>query len=155
MNKYSQAKNLLQRTAQHLMLSKQHIDKSIYKHKLYSSNNQYGWKLKILCNCRVDELDKLEQKYIDYYLSKGYKAYNVTGGGQFNKKEDIGMRQQIKLKSYKNGKDLGYEKARKEIKVYFEKYLDVVIKGKITKIKQRKLEEFINWYGKEDINNNV
>ena len=35
-----QAKNLLNRTAQHLMISKQHIDKSIYKHKLYRNTKK-------------------------------------------------------------------------------------------------------------------
>ena len=142
-----QAKDLLQRTAQHLVGRKQHIDKSLCKHGLLSENNPNGWKLKVLYLCDERTLDYWEQKYIDYFLQKGYKPYNVTGGGQFNKKKDIGERQQTKLKSFKNGKDLGYEKARKQVKQYFEKYLDYVIKDKTNKIKERKLKEFEEFLG--------
>lgn len=140
-----QANNLLNRTAQHLMISKQHIDKSIYKHKLYSETNPYGWRLKILNKCCVTDLDFCEQVYINNYLNDNWKVYNVTGGGQYDKKADIGERQQTKLKSYKNGKNLGYEKAREEVKIYFDKYLDYNIKGKSNKIKERKLLEFKDW----------
>ena len=79
------------------------------------------------------------------YLNDNWKVYNVTGGGQYDKKADIGERQQTKLKSYKNGKNLGYEKAREEVKIYFDKYLDYNIKGKSNKIKERKLLEFKDW----------
>ena len=138
-----QAKNLLERTAQHLMGRKQHIDKSLYVHKLYNGNNRFGWKLAILKKCNMDELDYFEQFYINFYKDiDNTVLYNVTGGGQIDKAKDIGERLQTKLKSYKNGKDLGYEKARNEIKVFFEKYLDYSIKGKPTKIKERKLAEF-------------
>jgi hypothetical protein len=140
-----QAKNLLQRTAQHLMGRQQHIDKSLYVHKLYSKDNPNGWKLRVLIYCDEKDLDHFEQFYIKFNQDKGFKSYNVTGGGQFNKKGDIGERQQTKLKSYKNGKDLGYEKARKEIQVFFEKYLDYTIKGKTNKTKERKLKEFKEW----------
>ena len=145
-----QAKNLLQRTAQHLMGTKQHIDKSLYVHKTYSKDNPYGWKLRVLIYCDEKDLDHFEQFYIKFNQDKGYKSYNVTGGGQFNKKGDIGERQQTRLKSYKNGKDLGYEKARKEIQVFFEKYLDYTIKGKINKTKERKLNEFKEWLEVQD-----
>lgn len=140
-----QAKNLLNRTAQHLMDKKQHIDKSLYKHKLYNDYNPYGWKLKVLHFCGLESLDIMEQNYIHYFLSKGYKSYNVTGGGQIDKKSDIGQRQQTKLKSYKNGKNLGYDKAKDYVKVMFDKYLDYYIKGNPTKIKERKLSEFEEW----------
>ena len=140
-----QAKDLLTRTAQHLMGRKQHIDKSLYVHKLYSEDNPYGWKLKVIYYCAVRDLDFYEQHFIQYYLKQGYKTYNVTGGGQLNKKQDIGERQQTKLKSYKNGKNLGYEQAREEVREYFDKYLDFKIKGKSGKVKERKLEEFKKW----------
>jgi hypothetical protein len=137
-----QAKNLLERTAQHLMGRKQHIDLSLYKRKWWDKQNPYGWKLYLFCNCEQEELDKMEKYYINNFLKHGYKLYNVTGGGQIDKAKDIGERNQTKLKSYKNGKNLGAEKVREKIKTYFEKYLDVSIKGKINKIKERKLEEF-------------
>ena len=148
-----QAKDLLNRTASHLEGYKKknpsHIDKSLFKHKFYPNNN-FGWRLKVLCTCPVVLLDSLEQDYIQYYLNNGYKVYNVTGGGQIDKAKDIGERQQTKLKSYKNGKGLGYEKARKEVKTYFDKYLDYTIKGKPTKIKERKLKEFKEFLGGTD-----
>ena len=145
-----QAKNLLQRTAQHLSGRRQHIDKSLYVHKTYNNDNPYGWKLRVLIYCDEKDLDHFEQFYIKFNQDKGYKSYNVTGGGQFNKKGDIGERQQTKLKSYKNGKDLGYEKARKEIQVFFEKYLEYTIKGKTNKTKERKLSEFKEWLEVQD-----
>ena len=141
-----QAKNLLNRIAQHLMGRKQHIDKSLYVHKLYAFDNKNGWKLTILQKCDIDELDYLEQHYIKFYSDiDNVKVYNVTGGGQFDKKSDIGERQQTKLKSYKNGKNLGYDKARDYVKVMFDKYLDFAVKGKTNKTKERKLSEFKEW----------
>lgn len=138
-----QAKNLLQRTAEHLMGKKQHIDKSIYVHKLYSEDNPTGWKLRVLINCREEDLDHFEKFYIDFNKQQGFKCYNVASGGQGSERTtDVGERQQTKLKSFKNGKDLGYKKAIAEVKVYFEKYLDFKIKGKETKIKQKKYKEF-------------
>lgn len=140
-----QAKNLLNRTAQHLIDKKQHIDKSIYKHKIYSETNPHGWKLKVLEKPIFGGLDLAEQFYINVYFKKNWKLYNVTGGGQIDKKSDIGERQQTKLKSYKNGKNLGYDKARDYVKVMFDKYLDFSIKGKTNKTKERKLSEFKEW----------
>ena len=140
-----QAKNLLQRTAQHLMGRQQHIDKSLYVHKLYSKDNPNGWKLRVLIKCAESDLDHFEQFYINFNKNLGLKMYNITGGGQFDKKSDITERQQTKLKSYKNGKGLGYDKARQEVKVFFDKYLDYSIKGKSNKTKERKLKEFKEW----------
>lgn len=140
-----QARDVLTRTAQHLMGRTQHIDKSLYKHGFYSIENPCGWRLHIIKYCDVSQLDLGERYYIDYYLSQGFKSYNVCGGGQINKAKDIGKRQQTKLKSYKNGKGLGYEKARNEVKVFFEKYLDFTIKGNTNKIKERKFNEFKEW----------
>lgn len=141
-----QAKNLLNRTAQHLMGRQQHIDKSLYVHKLYSEDNKTGWKLTVLQKCGLDELDRWEQCYIKFYSNtENVNVYNVTGGGQRDKKADINERQQTKLKSYKNGKNLGYDQAKDYVKVMFEKYLDCGIKGKTNKIKERKLKEFIEW----------
>lgn len=137
-----QAKCLLDRTSQHLLDSKQHIDKSLKKHKLCSKENPYGWKLKILKKCRIDELDYYEKEYINLYWGKNWKLYNVTGGGQFDKAEDIGERYEVKLKSYRNGKAIAYDKAREYVKTMFDKYLDYTIKGKENKLKLRKFNEF-------------
>ena len=141
-----QAKNLLQRTAEHLMGKKQHIDKSIYVHKLYSEDNPTGWKLRVLINCREEDLDHFEKFYIDFNKQQGFKCYNVSSGGQGSERTtDVGERLQTKLKSYKNGKGLGYEKAKNEVRELFGKYLDFSIKGKPNKIKERKFNEFKEW----------
>ena len=138
-----QAKNLLQRTAEHLMGKKQHIDKSIYVHKLYSEDNPTGWKLRVLINCREEDLDHFEKFYIDFNKQQGFKCYNVSSGGQGSERDkDVGERVHTKLKSYKNGKDKGYNKAISEVRTLFAKYLDVSIKGKESKIKLKKLDEF-------------
>lgn len=140
-----QAKNLLTRTAQHLMGNKQHIDKSLYVHKLYSEDNKCGWKLKIITKCSIFDLDLKEQFYINMFLNKGWKMYNVTGGGQINKKTDVGERYEVKLRTYRNGKIIADKKAREYVKSMFDKYLDYSIKGKSNKIKERKLREFKEW----------
>ena len=125
------------------MGKKQHIDKSIYVHKLYSEDNPTGWKLRVLINCREADLDHFEKFYIDFNKQQGFKCYNVCSGGQgCERDKDVGERVHTKLKSYKNGKDKGYNKAISEVRTLFAKYLDVSIKGKESKIKLKKLEEF-------------
>jgi hypothetical protein len=146
-----QSVDILRRCCEHLSVKakEQHIDKSLAKHGLWSETNQIGWRVKVLALCDKNELDKAETMFIDRYLKSGeFKVYNVTGGGQLDKSKDIGERQQTKLKSYKNGKNLGAEKVKEQIRIYFEKYLDVIIKGKTTKIKERKLKEFIKFIEK-------
>ena len=139
-----QAKNLLQRTAQHLTVVKKetHIDKSLYAHKLYSEQNPYGWSLRVIEIAEPKKLDELEKHYINKYKQAGYKIYNVTGGGQIDKAEDIGERMPKKLKSYANGKKYGYEQARKEVAKLFEKNLTYSINGKPNKNKEKAVEKF-------------
>lgn len=137
-----QAKHLLDRISQHLMGRKQHIDKSLYVHKLYSQDNPNGWRFKVLCYCDEESLDSCEQHYIQRAIKFYDKIYNVTGGGQIDKAGDIGERYEVKLKTYKNGKNIAYNKAKEYVKTMFDKYLDYSIKGKTTKIKERKLKEF-------------
>ena len=136
-----QAKNLLRRCASHLSGRKQHIDLSLYKHKWFSLNNPQGWKLKILEYCPKEELDKREQYYIDKYVNLGWKCYNVQGGGKNDRKQDINERNLTKLKSYANGKQIGYEKARKEIALLFTKYLTYDVK-KANILSQKAKERF-------------
>ena len=148
-----QAKDLLTRCGQHLMGREQHIDKSLYVHKFYSADNPTGWRLRVIKTCDRSQLDLAERTYIQYYLDKNYKSYNVAGGGQFNKAEDVGERYEVKLKTYKNGKMFAYEKARLYVKNMFDKYLDYTIKGKPTKIKERKFAEFGEFLAEADKEN--
>ena len=137
-----QSRQILSRCADHLAGRQQHIDRSLYNRKLYSESNPYGWKVGVLTYCPVQDLDKYEIAYINKYKEMNFNLYNVTGGGQFDKENDIGERMQTKLKNYKKGKSLGAEKTKNYIKTMFDKYLDFGIKPPTNKIKERKVEEF-------------
>ena len=128
-----QAIKILTRCAGHLATRKKqsHIDKSLQKHGLWSNDNQNGWFVSCIKNCSINELDYYEKYFISHYLTDEYKVYNITGGGQLEKET--------------------YKQIQEKLKILFEKYLDVTIKGKETKIKQKKLEEFKQFIGvKED-----
>lgn len=145
-----QAKRLLTRLAQHLVNKSQHIDKSLYKRGLYSQENPYGWHISVITYCPEEKLDKFEQAYIKKAQESGFSLYNVTGGGQFDKEQDINERYQPNLKRYKSGKNKGYEKCLTEVRTYFNKYLDYSIKPPTNKIKERKAEEFKKFLNKYD-----
>ena len=132
-----QSKHILQRLAEH-MRGYQHIDRSLIKHKLWSKDNPTGWSLDWFVNCKETDLDFLEQLWIKEYANMGYQLRNKTAGGQIDK---IGLEQE-QTKGYHKGVAYGKAKQLKEIRVYFEKYLDAVIKGKPNKIKERKYNEF-------------
>lgn len=119
-----QAKNLMQRLISHLSGYQQHIDLSIKKHNLYSKNNPYGWKIGFI-NCSVEELDEKEQEYIKKY-AKDHQLLNVTGGGQGEGKRNLGVGKSTK--GYRDGLVQGKKNASKEVAVYFDKYLDAIVK---------------------------
>lgn len=133
-----QAKNLLERTVSHLMGYNQHIDKSLKKHKLYSIDNPTGWQMTIF-ECEESQLNELETKFIEEYANKGYQLRNKTSGSQGKGK--FGIADNKEAKGYRDGVEYGKKKILDEIKVFFDKYLDFVIKGKPNKIKERKFEE--------------
>lgn len=129
----------LKRCVSHHLGRKQPIDKSIYKRGYYDATNNYvGWKLNVLY-FNPNELDEKERFYIDAYKKAGYVLYNIESGGTIGK-TIIGDRQSPK--GYFDGVAYGKKKRLKEIKVFFDKYLDFVIKGKPNKLKERKLQEF-------------
>ena len=138
--------SVLDRCASHLdgykSKNPSHIDKSLYVHKLFTQKSD-GWKLKILTYCVAEQCDYLEQEFIRQYRTLDVvELYNVTIGSQGKGKVDFQERSQEKLKRYKNGKNKGKIAILRQIKVYFDKYLDFVIKEPQNKIKQRKLQEF-------------
>lgn len=134
-----QAKHILTRLAQHLMRFEQHIDKSLAVHGLYSETNKEGWKVDFI---EYDEslLNEKEQEYILKYANAGYQLRNKTAGSQSNGK--IGINDNKTSKGYRDGVKKGKFDAIKSIRNYFDKYLNYVIKGKPTKIKIKKMEEF-------------
>ena len=134
-----QSQDLLERTCSHV-LGYSHIDISLRKWGWYNQNtNPYGWRLHFYY-CPKNELDKLERAEIEKYTKKGAVLYNITSGGQGEGKTDINERKAVK--TYTEGIKVGENKFRKKTKEFFDKYLDYSIKGKPTKIKERKFQEF-------------
>lgn len=133
-----QSKHILQRLAEHF-LGYQHVDISLKKRGLFDEDkNPQGWNV-IFYEFEENKLDEAEQKFIELYNEMGYQLrYNKTGGGQIDKK---GFEQE-QTNGYYKGVAYGKSKQLGEIKIYFDKYLDVIIKGKPNKIKERKLKEF-------------
>jgi hypothetical protein len=140
-----QAKHLLTRLAQHLS-GFQHIDISLKKHGLYSEENKTGWDITAF-ELNENLLDGHEQYYIKLYAGWGYQLYNHTTGSQGAGKKALGDPKE--RKGYNQGLHNGYIKAIKEVRNYFDKYLDFVIKGKTNKTKERKFEEFKRWVYEE------
>lgn len=133
-----QSKHMLNRLAEH-MLGYQSIDFSIKKHGWYSLDNIYGWKIEYLL-CEQEYLNDLERDYIKCYANLGYQLKNKTKGGQDTGKG--GLENQKPARGYFDGVEMGRQKTIKAIKVYFEKYLDAVIKPHHTLTKEKKLKEF-------------
>ena len=133
-----QALHLLDRLISHLQGYEQHIDRSLKKHKLWSKDNPNGWQIKFI-HCHQENLNAIEQQMILEYATSGYQMLNKTSGSQGTEKFAIVDNQR---KGYLQGKNDGKIATLRQIKVYFDKYLDFVIKGKETKIKTRKLQEF-------------
>ena len=143
-----QAKKLLTRINAHVNFSSkpQHIDLSLKKHGVATKNNLGGYKLRVY-KCAESELDAKEKYFIQFYLDHNYNLLNVESGGQDEGHIDLNYRKANK--GYRDGLKKGYSNCLKEIRVYFDKYLDFVIKEpRLTKkkkpvaIKQQKYDEF-------------
>ena len=115
-----QAKHIMDRLVQHFFGYDQHIDKSLKKHKLASKDNPEGWNINCL-EFPEDQLNEKEQLYIKMYANAGYQLRNKTSGSQDGAK--FGIADNKSSKSYRDGVVYGYEKARKEVKELFDKYL--------------------------------
>ena len=140
-----QAKNLLQRLAQHLS-GYQHIDLSLKKHGLWSADNPCGWRI-WFTECRIEELDTLEQEWIRKCAFKGYQLRNKTTGSQGVGKQ--GLDNQKAPKGYYDGKKQGYLDAQKYVSNLFDKHLKFSQKSdKPNKNQEKALEkfkDFLNW----------
>lgn len=145
-----QAKHILTRLAEHLR-GYLHIDFSLKAHGLYSNENKTGWSVDFV-EYPESELNKQEQEFIKEYARLGYQLRNKTTGSQDNSKKSVDANRE--LGGYRRGVRQGYAKAIKELNVFFDKYLDFVIKGKPNKIKQKKLEEFKIFLGGTDESKN-
>lgn len=113
---------ILQRMAEHL-LGYQHIDRSLKAHK-FIGEAEYGWELDWF-ECFESELDGYEKEYILKYANMGYQMRNHTIGSQHKGKAGLGENKPPK--GYFDGVAYGYKKAIREVKEYFDKYLDFEI----------------------------
>lgn len=142
-----QAKNVLKRLAQHFVSYEQEIDVSLKNRALKYPSNPYGWHIEVEY-CPIEQLNERERYWIKQYQDDpSYKILNITSGGQDEGKEDINERKATK--KYSEGLKVGYQNCLKDIKEFFEKYLDFDIKptlvkkdGTRTAISLKKYDEF-------------
>jgi hypothetical protein len=135
------SRTLLDRCIAHDMGYAQRIDISLKKRKYYSESNPYGWKLNVL-TFPERLLDEKERYYIDLYVRIGGECYNKENGGTTGKQL---INERKPPKSYTDGLKQGRKNAVREVKVFFDKYLDYSVKGVSNKIKERKYNEFKEW----------
>ena len=134
-----QAVKLRERLASHLS-GYQHIDLSIKKHGLWSEENPTGYRVHFL-EFAENLLDEMEQKYIKQYANAGYQMRNSTAGSQGKGKH--GLDNQKQPRTYYEGLNNGYERARKEIAHLFDLHLDYKTKSdKPNKNQQKALQKF-------------
>lgn len=135
-----QAKHILTRLAQHLV-NYQHIDLSLKKHGLYSSENSYGWYVSFY-NFPIAELDAREREFIKLYASHGYQLRNKTAGGQDSGKLQIN--EYRPTKGYRDGLEQGRKNLAKELSHIIDKHLVVGLKPEKAnnKVSQKALEKF-------------
>lgn len=135
-----QALHILTRLAQHLV-GYQHIDLSLKKHGLYSTDNPCGWKIGFL-NFSNEQLDEKEQYYIKAYAQNGYQLRNKTAGGQGDGKKQIN--EYRPSKGYRDGIKQGRINLARELKHIIDTHLIVTIRHdkEHNKVSQKSFEKF-------------
>ena len=118
------AENLLTRLAQHLLGYEQHIDRSLKKHKLYSNDNFYGWKIGFE-HFEIEELNSKEQYYIREYAGLGYQLKNKNSGGTLGK---VQLDEYKPSKTYRDGLKQGKKSLAKELSTIIDKHLEISLK---------------------------
>lgn len=138
-----QAKSVLQRLASHLVGYEQHIDLSLRKHKLYSEDNPYGWRVEFL-NFPESQLDEKEKYYIKLYADNGYQLRNVSIGGQGGNRDSGSIGERKAPKGYLQGIQQGRKNLAKELFNIAEKHLKIEIRADKAnnKVSQKQYEKF-------------
>lgn len=139
-----QAKSVLQRLTSHLVGYEQHIDLSLRKHKLYSEDNPYGWRVEFL-NFPESQLDEKEKYYIKLYADKGYQLRNVSLGGQGENRASGSIGERKAPKGYLQGVQQGRKNLARELSHIIEKHLVVTIREdkQGNKVSQKQLDKFM------------
>ncbi len=140
-----QAKSVLQRLASHLVGYEQHIDLSLRKHKLYSEDNPYGWRVEFL-NFPESQLDEKEKYYIKLYADNGYQLRNVSIGGQGENRDSGSIGERKAPKGYLQGIQQGRKNLAKELSRIAEKHLKIEIREdkRYNKVSQKQYEKFMD-----------
>ncbi len=135
-----QAKHLLKRLVGHLS-GYQHIDNSLKKYGLFSTDNPHGWKVGFLLYPE-DELDRWEQHWIKEYAKGGYQLRNKTAGGQGEGKVQID--EYRPAKGYRDGITQGRVNMARELKHIIETHLIVSLRPEKAnnKVSQKAFEKF-------------
>lgn len=136
-----QAKHILTRLAQHLSGYSQHIDLSLKKHKLWSPDNPYGWRVNAL-NFPEKLLDEKEQFFIKQYANSGYQLRNKTSGSQGSGKAQID--EYKPQKGYRQGIQQGKKMLARELSDIAGKHLEIGLKPEKqnNKTSQKMFEKF-------------
>ena len=133
------AKHLLERLGGHLAGRTQWIDRSLYKHGLYTEENPTGYRVNFL-KFPENELDEKEQYYIRKYANAGYQLRNIEGGGNLGK-TDINERKPAK--KYFDGVEQGKKNAKEFVKHLFDLHLDYAPKkNPPTKLQEKAMQKF-------------
>ena len=135
------SKSLLTRLGEHLV-GYQHIDLSIKKHGLYSTDNPYGYKVDILCKCPAEECNEKEQYYIKKAADAGYQLRNHNSGSQGKGRRTFDNAKPSK--TYREGLAMGYLNARRDVAHWFSLHLNVSMK-KPTKNAKKALAKFMEF----------
>ena len=136
-----QARHVISRLAQHLV-GYQHIDLSLKKHGLYSTeNNPHGWKVDFV-HTKESDLDEMEQEYIKKFANAGYQLRNKTSGSQGVGKKQID--EYRPAKGYRDGVQQGKISLARELKHIIDKHLVVELKPEKqgNKVSMKALEKF-------------
>ena len=142
-----QAKHVLSRLVDHSNGYDMWIDLSIRKHGLFSKVNPTGWMVKSY-SCPESTLNHFETLFIREYAGKGYQMRNKTSGGQCAGK--TGITANKPAKGYYDGVAQGRANVQRELRDMFRVSLEVSIKGKPNKNKEKALRRFMDFIGDED-----
>lgn len=134
---------MLQRLASHLVGYEQHIDLSLRKHKLYSEDNPYGWRVEFL-NFPESQLDEKEKYYIKLYADNGYQLRNVSIGGQGGNRDSGSIGERKAPRGYLQGIQQGRKNLARELSNIAEKHLIIRLKPEKehNKVSQKQFEKF-------------
>lgn len=138
-----QAVHTLSRLASHLVGYEQHIDLSLRKHKLYSEDNPYGWRVEFL-NFPENQLDEKEKYYIKLYADNGYQLRNVSIGGQGENRDSGSIGERKAPKGYLQGIQQGRKNLARELSNIAEKHLKIELRADKAnnKVSQKQYEKF-------------